>query len=262
MPYRSVSEEETGEAKIQAEAQSIQADAQSAKEMTSGHLLRQAKRLLDQAQVLVEQAVIAERAKGTSWETIGKVLDGVTKSAAQKRYGARYEAWTNSPEMRRALGAYGIPKYDIEVGLPYGVLRDEWKAAGQIVDAQGLIAELNNATTALSGDDTSSKERSTWSRLEPLFLYTNSERLPAHAPRLPHVHYFEDAESCRAALSAWTRLLHQRETSTADSIAATEARASERQSAQTLEARVATLERLVELLMTKETGKQGEPPSL
>jgi hypothetical protein len=115
-----------------------------------GQLLRQAKRLADQAQELMEQAVVAERAKGTSWETIGEVLDGVTKSAAQKRYGARVNAWVELRNlMEHSAPTLGNPKPLFT--RAYNDLWDEWKHAAEIVAAQDVIAELSNATTAASG---------------------------------------------------------------------------------------------------------------
>ncbi|MFH8241398.1 hypothetical protein [Streptomyces sp. NPDC018321] len=134
-------------------AEEVAAEARTLSEVTPGHLLRQAKRLLDQAEKLVEQAVIAERAKGSSWDTIGAVLGGVSKSAVQKRYGTRVERWKIRDDVQTALGSLGLPRQDIEAGVAHRHLKDEWKFAAEIVGTQGLLNELNNATSALSGDE-------------------------------------------------------------------------------------------------------------
>lgn len=117
--------------------------------LTPGQLLRQAKRLIDQAQELLDQAVVAERLRGTSWETIGGVLDGVTKSAAQKRYGVHVNEWV-------VQNVQPVEVDDEKLKLPdfpkaYEHLLNRWKGVGEVVASQDLLAELSNATTAVSG---------------------------------------------------------------------------------------------------------------
>ncbi len=115
--------------------------------------MRYARQLLHQAEKLVEQAVVTERSKGTSWDVIGEELGGVTKSAAQKRYGARVERWKSElSEAKLSLPPVGqMRTQDLEIGLAYGTLKDGWQTAGAIVGTQGLSDAMNNATTTLSG---------------------------------------------------------------------------------------------------------------
>ncbi|WP_307160599.1 hypothetical protein [Streptomyces rishiriensis] len=153
--------------------------ARAAAEAAPGQLLRQAKRLLDQAQKLVDQAVIAERMKDTSWETIGEVLGGVTKSAAQKRFGPRVNDWGDNPRRLAALGNIGLPKRELDFGVAYAQLEDEWKAAGEIVAAQDLLAKLTNATTALSGANAHREGPNAEWHGDHIFVYANSDRSPA-----------------------------------------------------------------------------------
>ncbi|WP_327187906.1 hypothetical protein [Streptomyces sp. NBC_01334] len=119
--------------------------------LTPGQLLRQAKRLADEAARLLEQAVVAERIRGTSWDTIGEVLGGVTKSAVQKRYGTFVTEWIE----------HNVDFEDAPDGSPrqlplfpdaYEALWTKWKRAADIIAAQDVIAELANATTAVSGE--------------------------------------------------------------------------------------------------------------
>lgn len=114
-----------------------------------GDLLRQAKRLLDHAQDLVDQAVIAERVKGTSWEAIGTALDGVTKSAVQKRFGGRVSEWTKEFEREE------LPFEPMAPAFPtaWRQLAFHWAEADRIIHAQEHIAALTNATAAASGTD-------------------------------------------------------------------------------------------------------------
>ncbi|MEU0424277.1 hypothetical protein ABZ235_11785 [Streptomyces canus] len=132
-------------------ASEVWSRANAASDLPPGQLLTQAKRLMDQAQKLVDQAVIAERARGTSWETVGEVLGGVTKSAAQKRYGVRYREWADQNEeiVYESGDGLGTPKPQFP--LAYGQLWEEWGTAAKIIDAQDWIVELSNATAAASG---------------------------------------------------------------------------------------------------------------
>ncbi|MCX4406444.1 MULTISPECIES: hypothetical protein [unclassified Streptomyces] len=115
-----------------------------------GELLAQAAQLAEQAQLVVERAVIAERAKGTSWEVIGEILGGVSKSAAHKRWGTTVARWRESAEIARRLP--DAPPDDlVDFSLAYDELEGAWKQATEIVDRQPLLADLNNATVALSG---------------------------------------------------------------------------------------------------------------
>lgn len=52
-----------------------------------GQFVQQANTLRDQAENLLKRAVAHERALGTSWEQIGQALGGVSRSAAQQRFG-------------------------------------------------------------------------------------------------------------------------------------------------------------------------------
>ncbi|MER6367429.1 hypothetical protein ABT255_03450 [Streptomyces mirabilis] len=100
---------------------------------------------------MVEKAVIAERAKGTSWEVIGDILGGVSKSAAQKRWGTVVARWRESADIApRKLPAY-VPDDLAEFSAAYDELDGAWKQATEIVARQPLLADLNNATVALSG---------------------------------------------------------------------------------------------------------------
>ncbi|MFF4733345.1 hypothetical protein ACFY3M_50740 [Streptomyces mirabilis] len=100
---------------------------------------------------MVEKAVIAERAKGTSWEVIGDILGGVSKSAAQKRWGTVVARWRESADVApRKLPAY-VPDDLAEFSAAYDELDGAWKQATEIVARQPLLADLNNATVALSG---------------------------------------------------------------------------------------------------------------
>ncbi|MFD4553551.1 hypothetical protein ACFWP5_04370 [Streptomyces sp. NPDC058469] len=106
--------------------------------------------MVSAAEALLEKAVITERAKGTSWEVIGEVLGGVSKSAAQKRWGTTVGKWRESAE--------ADPRYDPSDGpafskllLASSELEEAWQGANEIVQRQPLLADLNNATAALSG---------------------------------------------------------------------------------------------------------------
>lgn len=99
----------------------------------------------------MEKAVISERAKGTSWEVIGEILGGVSKSAAQKRWGTVVAQWRESADVDPGkLPAY-VPDDLAEFSTAYDELDEAWKQATKIVDRQPLLADLNNATAALSG---------------------------------------------------------------------------------------------------------------
>ncbi|MGW5569524.1 hypothetical protein ACWEWD_39750 [Streptomyces tendae] len=118
-----------------------------------GQLLRQAKRLRDQAEKLVEQAVVAERLKETSWEVIGETLNGVSKSAAQKRFGPRFTAWVKETTPRDPLGEpYGTLSELLRVDALHQ-LADEWAAAARIVETQQSIAELSIVMDEIMGGD-------------------------------------------------------------------------------------------------------------
>jgi hypothetical protein len=157
----------------------------AAEELAPGQLLRQAKRLRDEAERLVEQAVVAERAKDTSWETIGEVLDGVTKSAAQKRFGSRVTSWKGTTEVTSRITSQmetGTSEAEAEFAVAYEQLTERWMAAGETVAAQDLIAHLSNATTAVSGANTEGDHHSS-----TRFRY-NMQPLVAHLQRHQTLH--------------------------------------------------------------------------
>lgn len=140
MPYASVSPEEADTRPRPGAAQ-----------RPPGELLSQAAQLAEQAQLVVEKAVITERAKGTSWEVIGEILGGVSKSAAQKRWGTAVARWRESADIDpRKLPPF-VPDDLAEFSVAYDELDGAWKQATEIVDRQPLLADLNNATVALSG---------------------------------------------------------------------------------------------------------------
>ncbi|KQW11428.1 hypothetical protein ASD08_35755 [Streptomyces sp. Root369] len=107
-----------------------------------GELLREAKELLDEAQRLQDLAVAAERARGTSWETIGEILDGVTKSAAQKRYGQRVNTLTKELKIDTFLDANG------HVNGSWEVVSDIAERHRARVDSPGPWRELLHAVRA------------------------------------------------------------------------------------------------------------------
>ncbi|WP_329348934.1 hypothetical protein OG226_12245 [Streptomyces sp. NBC_01261] len=115
-----------------------------------GQLLTQAAQLASAAEALLEKAVIAERAKGTSWEVIGDILGGVSKSAAQKRWGSTVAKWRESNVVQPTAPV--SPRDElVEFTMAYDELEDAWHGANEIVQRQPLLADLNNATAALSG---------------------------------------------------------------------------------------------------------------
>ncbi|MFF7290219.1 hypothetical protein [Streptomyces griseorubiginosus] len=123
---------------------------QAALSAAPGDLLRQAKRLLDQAQELMDLAAVAERAKGTSWEAIGEAVGGITKSAAQKRFGQQFSEWYGAlapPEV--------APRYDGDKEFlfhdAHNKLEEGWRSADQIIQAQDVLSELSNVSAAVSG---------------------------------------------------------------------------------------------------------------
>ncbi|MGW6275450.1 hypothetical protein [Streptomyces sp. NPDC055060] len=127
--------------------------AENARATTApGQLVAQARRLAEKAQELVDQAVIAERHRDTSWEEIGAALGGLSKSAAHKRYGKLVSEWGEQVD--------GVDVVDEDEGpqdlnslfsIAYALVEQTWQEADSIVRAQDLLAELNNATLAVSG---------------------------------------------------------------------------------------------------------------
>lgn len=240
-------------------------NAKAAQELAPGQLLRQAKQLLDEAEKLVEEAVIAERAKDTSWETIGDVLDGVTKSAAQKRFGKQVSLWSVQSDtvlgIDKAVKA-GSSKAEAAFSLAYEQLRDRWRGAGEIVAKQDLIAQLTNATTAVSGAHTGDALPDPWLTLEPLFLYANSDRVDT-SKFPPWVHVAEDAAECRAmrlhhtALAAALHAKHSGRRQTAYEPQPLQEWAADAHSP-TLEDRVTRLERAFQALLAR---SPEEPPA-
>ncbi|MFD6434537.1 hypothetical protein [Streptomyces venezuelae] len=138
-----------------------------------GELVEQAMRLVKHAEGLLEQAVISERMRDTSWERIGKALGGVTKSAAQKRFGSSATAYSR-----------GIVNGDFDVyddrdmdGIPepinstvdhfdvaYGELEDFWMIVSRIVRDQEELALLGNAKQGVRDRG----EQSPWFSAVPL----------------------------------------------------------------------------------------------
>ncbi|MEU9271957.1 hypothetical protein AB0E04_42125 [Streptomyces sp. NPDC048251] len=232
--------------------------ALAAAEAAPGQLLRQAKRLLDQAQKLVDQAVIAERMKDTSWETIGEVLGGVTKSAAQKRFGPRVKDWGDNPRRLAALGNIGLPKRELDFGVAYAQLEDEWKAAGEIVAAQDLLAELTNATTALSGANAHGEGPNAEWHGDHIFVYANSDRSPA-VPLPSWVHLSEDREEARRQAGAYLR--HKTATELRPERRCPKCSADQHFRPLELEERLTVVEEKLERLLAKESGEKRTPPA-
>ncbi|MFB7478923.1 hypothetical protein ACFUEM_02910 [Streptomyces anulatus] len=127
---------------------------------TPGELVEQAMRLVRQAEALLEQAVIAERARDTSWERIGRSLGGVTKSAAHKRFGAKATAYS----LEIANGAFDVYDERDTSGVPepindfidpfdvaYGELEDCWRMAAGVIHDQRELALLGNVRQAVQG---------------------------------------------------------------------------------------------------------------
>jgi hypothetical protein len=78
-----------------------------------------AKRLVELAEVTLQQAVAWERAKGTSWEAIGRAL-GVTRSTAHGKFSASVPADTSGDEAataRRDLGETWAKVFDLAEGV-------------------------------------------------------------------------------------------------------------------------------------------------
>ncbi|MEV5903402.1 hypothetical protein [Streptomyces sp. NPDC052127] len=116
-----------------------------------GDLLRQAAQLSDAAEALVETAVIAERAKGTSWEVIGEVLGGVSKSAAQKRWGQVIAKWRETNE-GHPYERHPFARLEfLEFAVANDELQEAWQKVTEVVERQPVLEGLNNATVALSG---------------------------------------------------------------------------------------------------------------
>ncbi|MGW0573738.1 toll/interleukin-1 receptor domain-containing protein [Streptomyces tauricus] len=119
----------------------LSAAEEAARQLTPGEMLRQAKKLADEAQQLVDVAVAAERGKGTSWETIGEVLDGVSKSAAQKRFGGKIAAMLGDPGHLHSE-AFGRMRKRLEQG---------WANVARTMMDHDTITNLSAATTAVTG---------------------------------------------------------------------------------------------------------------
>lgn len=69
-----------------------------------GEWTRAAASIAADARELLALAVTYERLRGTTWEEIGEALGGITRQAAQERYGAYVSEWT-----ARALRAWLNP---------------------------------------------------------------------------------------------------------------------------------------------------------
>lgn len=119
-----------------------------------GQLVEQARRLAEKAEELLEQAVIAERARNTSWDQIGQALGGLSKSAAHKRYGNVYSEWgahldgTSTEDEdtgTEILGEYA------DFDIAYALLERTWGEIDEVVADQELLYDLRNATLAASG---------------------------------------------------------------------------------------------------------------
>lgn len=95
-----------------------------------GDVVENAARLVTGAQEVLTRAVIAERARGTSWADIGEALGGVSRQAAQERYRVHIADW------ERGLDA------------PY-----THSAGGQILNAQLPEAALTPRTVATRLDE-------------------------------------------------------------------------------------------------------------
>ncbi|MFF4548612.1 hypothetical protein ACFY1J_31000 [Streptomyces sp. NPDC001406] len=115
----------------------------AARSAPAGQFIEQARRLALLAEDLLKVAVVAERARGTSWDEIGKSLGDVSKSAAHARYSSMVKEWMESP----APEDVSEPE---PFELSYGELSEKWAEAARIVDAQVLIAELRGAAAKVS----------------------------------------------------------------------------------------------------------------
>ncbi|MFJ4063656.1 hypothetical protein [Streptomyces albogriseolus] len=136
-------------AEAQKAASAARATVEGVRQLPAGEMLRSAKALADRAQELVDLAVAAEREKGTSWESIGEVLDGVTKSAVQKRYGRKVLAWHDRGE-KSGQDHFGYLHEQLEHG---------WRAVTRIANARGVINDLAAATAAAATEDSADDVR-------------------------------------------------------------------------------------------------------
>ncbi|MFF8283864.1 hypothetical protein ACF06W_14195 [Streptomyces albus] len=128
-----------------------------------GQFVAQAQRLLGKAEELLEHAVIAERARNTSWEQIGQALGGLSKSSAHKRYGSAYSKWSEHAD--------GMSTEDEDTGeeingeyvyflIAYALLERTWGEIEEVVADQELLNDLRNATLAASGQSAPTDGRS------------------------------------------------------------------------------------------------------
>jgi hypothetical protein len=119
-----------------------------------GQLVEQARRLAEKAEELLEQAVIAERARNTSWDQIGQALGGLSKSAAHKRYGSVYNEWNvhldGTSTEDEDTGAEILGEY-ANFDIAYALLERTWGEIDEVVADQELLYDLRNATLAASG---------------------------------------------------------------------------------------------------------------
>jgi hypothetical protein len=101
-----------------------------------------------------DQAVIAERARNTSWEQIGQALGGLSKSAAHKRYGNVYSEWSahldGTSSEDEDTGAEILGEY-ADFDIAYALLERTWGEIDEVVTDQELLYDLRNATLAASG---------------------------------------------------------------------------------------------------------------
>lgn len=90
--------------------------------------------LVEVAKQILERAVIAERMRGTDWQTIGDALAGITRSAAHDRFSAAVRAFQTRTEQGRQLHA--------EAGLD-----EAWERVTALAERRSTRAEILRVPT-------------------------------------------------------------------------------------------------------------------
>ncbi|MEU6004210.1 hypothetical protein [Streptomyces sp. NPDC047197] len=110
-----------------------------------GQLVEQARQLVDQAQEILKLAVVAERMRGTSWDTIGAADGGSTKSATHKRYSHLVTQWQDESQTYRLMNDNDDPSIDVEASdfdVAYSELEQAWGDADDAMAGQKYLTLL------------------------------------------------------------------------------------------------------------------------
>ncbi|MCX4672547.1 hypothetical protein OG453_38895 [Streptomyces sp. NBC_01381] len=121
-----------------------------------GQLVEQARRLVDEAQEILKLAVVAERMRGTSWDTIGAADGNSTKSATHKRYSAQVTQWQDESQRYRIQNDNDDPSIDVEASdfdVAYSELEQAWGDADDVMSSQKYLTLLR----AMSAEVTAAK---------------------------------------------------------------------------------------------------------